>query len=118
MLSDDAPTGAPGPAHGGEDQRGHEDHDADDQQVAQPVRCDSDDSQHDGDQNEKQQESQASYIPRGSDEDPLVVKRWDYEPEVWRQLLDRYGYTDVRTQVLAAPPGPRTVGTLIVEAGV
>ncbi|MEV3907541.1 class I SAM-dependent methyltransferase [Streptomyces canus] len=60
---------------------------------------------------------QASYIPRGSDEDPLVVKRWDYEPEVWEQLLDRYGYTDVRTQVLAAPPGPRTVGTLIVQAG-
>ncbi|MFL5998423.1 MAG: hypothetical protein ACJ736_29720 [Streptomyces sp.] len=57
-----------------------------------------------------------SYIPRGSDEDPLVVKRWDYEPEVWKQLLERYGYTDVRTQVLAAPPGPRTVGTLIVRA--
>lgn len=35
---------------------------------------------------------------------PLVVKRWDYEPEVWKQLLDRYGYTDVRAQVLAAPP--------------
>ncbi|MFF4034114.1 class I SAM-dependent methyltransferase [Streptomyces sviceus] len=59
---------------------------------------------------------QASYIPRGSDEDPLVVKRWDYEPEVWEQLLDRYGYTDVRTQVRAAPPGRRTVGTLIVQA--
>jgi SAM-dependent methyltransferase len=59
---------------------------------------------------------QASYIPRGTDEDPLVVKRWDYEPHVWEQLLARYGYTDVRTQVLAAPPGPRTVGTLIVEA--
>lgn len=61
---------------------------------------------------------QASYIPRGADEDPLVVKRWDYEPEVWEQLLDRYGYTDVRMQVLAAPPGPRTVGTLIVQARV
>ncbi|MEV0638442.1 class I SAM-dependent methyltransferase [Streptomyces sp. NPDC050619] len=59
---------------------------------------------------------QASYIPRGPDEDPLVVKRWDYEPAVWERLLDRYGYTDVRTQVLAAPPGPRTVGTLIVRA--
>ncbi|MCX4699639.1 class I SAM-dependent methyltransferase [Streptomyces sp. NBC_01352] len=43
---------------------------------------------------------QASYIPRGPDEDPLVVKRWDYEPEVWEQLLGRYGYTDVRPQVL------------------
>lgn len=59
---------------------------------------------------------QASYIPRSADEDPLVVKRWDYEPTVWEQLLDSYGYTDVRTQVLAAPPGPRTVGTLIVQA--
>jgi SAM-dependent methyltransferase len=61
---------------------------------------------------------QASYIPRGADEDPLVVKRWDYEPRVWEQLLGRYGYADVRTQVLAAPPGPRTVGTLIVQARV
>ena len=59
---------------------------------------------------------QASYIPRGADEDPLVVRRWDYEPHVWEQLLGRYGYRDVRTQVLAAPPGPRTVGTLIVQA--
>ncbi len=61
---------------------------------------------------------QASHIPRGVDEDPLVVKRWDYEPKVWEQLLGEYGYTDVRTQVLAAPPGPRTVGTLIVQARV
>jgi len=59
---------------------------------------------------------QASYIPRGSDEDPLVVKRWDYEPGVWEELLGRYGYGNVRTQVLSAPPGPRTVGTLIVQA--
>lgn len=59
---------------------------------------------------------QASYIPRGADEDPLVVKRWDYEPQGWEQLLGRYGYTDVHMQVLAAPPGPRTVGTLIVQA--
>lgn len=59
---------------------------------------------------------QASYIPRGPDEDPLVVKRWDHEPGVWEALLGRYGYVDVRTQVLPAPPGPRTVGTLIVQA--
>lgn len=59
---------------------------------------------------------QASYIPRGADEDPLVVKRWDYEPQVWEQLLGRYGYTDIHTQVLAPPPGRRTVGTLIFQA--
>lgn len=59
---------------------------------------------------------QASYIPRGEDEDPLVVKRWDFEPEMWEQVLDRFGYTDVRAQVLPAPVGPRTVGTLIVQA--
>ncbi|MFF4902486.1 hypothetical protein [Streptomyces sp. NPDC001068] len=29
---------------------------------------------------------QASYIPRGNDEDPLVVKRWAYEPRTWEQL--------------------------------
>ena len=59
---------------------------------------------------------QASYIPRGADEDPLVVKRWDYEARVWEHLLAEYGYTEVRARVLPAPPGPRTVGTLIVQA--
>jgi SAM-dependent methyltransferase len=61
---------------------------------------------------------QASYIPRGADEDPLVVRRWDYEPHVWQQLLVAHGFRGVRTQVLAAPPGPRTVGTLIIQARV
>ncbi|MBX9397500.1 class I SAM-dependent methyltransferase [Streptomyces sp. TRM72054] len=58
---------------------------------------------------------QASYIPRGDEEDPLVVKRWDYEPEVWEQLLVEHGFTDMRAVVLPAPPGPRTIGTLIVQ---
>ena len=59
---------------------------------------------------------QASYIPRGEDEDPLVVKRWDYEPTEWERLVKGYGYTDVRASVLDAPPGRRKVGTLIVQA--
>ncbi|GGN59883.1 hypothetical protein GCM10011579_024450 [Streptomyces albiflavescens] len=59
---------------------------------------------------------QASYIPRGADEDPLVVKRWDYEPQVWERLLSEYGFTGTRATVLAAPPGNRTVGTLIIQA--
>ncbi|MGW5409044.1 class I SAM-dependent methyltransferase [Streptomyces spiralis] len=59
---------------------------------------------------------QASYIPRGPEEDPLVVKRWDYEPGVWELLLVEYGFRDVRAVVLSAPPGPRSVGTLIVSA--
>ncbi|MGW0820153.1 class I SAM-dependent methyltransferase [Streptomyces sp. NPDC002845] len=61
---------------------------------------------------------QASYIPRGADEDPLVVKRWDYEPDVWGELLGGYGFADIRAEILPAPPGPRTVGTLIVQARV
>lgn len=61
---------------------------------------------------------QASYIPRGSDEDPLVVKRWDYEPDVWERLLKEHGYTDVEALVVPAPPGNRTIGTLIVRASV
>ncbi|MGW7239751.1 class I SAM-dependent methyltransferase [Streptomyces sp. NPDC054804] len=59
---------------------------------------------------------QASYIPRGSDEDPLVVKRWDYERGAWERLLTEHGFGDVRAEVLAAPPGRRIVGTLIVSA--
>ncbi|GAA3766694.1 class I SAM-dependent methyltransferase [Streptomyces chiangmaiensis] len=59
---------------------------------------------------------QAAYIQRGPDEDPAVVKRWDYEPETWERLLAEHGYRDARAMVLAAPPEPRTVGTLIVSA--
>ncbi|MFI8297269.1 class I SAM-dependent methyltransferase [Streptomyces nigra] len=59
---------------------------------------------------------QASYIPRGRDEDPLVVKRWDYEPDTWEHLLAEHGYMDVRAAVLEAPTGSRRVGTLIVTA--
>ena len=59
---------------------------------------------------------QASYIPRGPDEDPLVVKRWDYEPGAWEHLLAEHGYMDVRATVLEAPPGTRRVGTLIDTA--
>lgn len=59
---------------------------------------------------------QASYIPHGPGKDPLVVKRWDYQPEAWQHLLAEQGYTDVRAAVLEAPPGTRRVGTLIVTA--
>ncbi|MEV0850617.1 class I SAM-dependent methyltransferase [Streptomyces sp. NPDC049954] len=59
---------------------------------------------------------QASYIPRGDDEDPLVVKRWDYEPETWQEMLHAAGYSDATARVLPAPPGRRKVGTLIVTA--
>ncbi|QKW07872.1 class I SAM-dependent methyltransferase [Streptomyces sp. NA04227] len=38
---------------------------------------------------------QASYIPRGPEEDPAVVKRWDYEPDVWTLILKEHGYVDV-----------------------
>lgn len=59
---------------------------------------------------------QASYIDQSEDRDPLVVKRWDYEPEVWSELLREHGFTDVSARVVPAPPGPRTVGTLLVRA--
>ncbi|MFD5796349.1 methyltransferase domain-containing protein [Streptomyces diastatochromogenes] len=59
---------------------------------------------------------QASYIPRGADEDPLVVKRWDYEPDAWERLLKEHGYSDVQAAVVPAPPGNRIIGTLIVQA--
>ncbi|OKH93502.1 SAM-dependent methyltransferase [Streptomyces uncialis] len=59
---------------------------------------------------------QASYIPRGPDEDPAVVKRWDHEPDVWALILKEHGYVDVSASVIAAPPGSRrTTGTLLVR---
>ena len=59
---------------------------------------------------------QASYINRSEDEDPLVVKRWDYEPERWLAILHDHGFTTDTARVLAAPPGPRKVGTLVITA--
>ncbi|WP_424861254.1 class I SAM-dependent methyltransferase [Streptomyces sp. MMS24-I29] len=60
---------------------------------------------------------QASYISRGPDEDPAIVKRWDYELDVWSALLKEYGFLDVTAMVLPAPEdGKRTVGTLLIRA--
>ncbi|MFI5480278.1 class I SAM-dependent methyltransferase [Streptomyces rubiginosohelvolus] len=59
---------------------------------------------------------QASYITRSEDEDPLVVKRWDYEPDRWVGLLEAHGFTAVISRVIPAPPGPRKIGTLLVRA--
>ncbi|MEU9607490.1 class I SAM-dependent methyltransferase [Streptomyces sp. NPDC048057] len=58
---------------------------------------------------------QASYIPRGPEEDPAVVKRWDYEPDAWAVILKEHGYVDVSASVLAPPSGSRRTGTLIVR---
>ncbi|MFE6532604.1 hypothetical protein ACFVMA_27055 [Streptomyces rochei] len=44
------------------------------------------------------------------------MKRWDYEPDAWERLLKEHGFTDVSADVLAAPPGNRKTGTLIVRA--
>ncbi|WP_435643341.1 class I SAM-dependent methyltransferase [Streptomyces sp. H49] len=59
---------------------------------------------------------QASYITRSDDEDPLVVRRWDYELDDWRGLLTGYGFRNVRAEVIPAPPGPRKIGTVLVRA--
>lgn len=59
---------------------------------------------------------QASYITQSENEDPLVVKRWDHEPERWEQILTEHGFTAVTAHVLPAPVGPRTIGTLLVRA--
>ncbi|MFJ4617611.1 class I SAM-dependent methyltransferase [Streptomyces sp. NPDC088812] len=60
---------------------------------------------------------QASYIPRGAEKDPAVVKRWDYEPEVWCSLLEAHGFAESTATVLPAPSHDRrTMGTLLVRA--
>lgn len=59
---------------------------------------------------------QASYVNRSEDEDPLVVKRWDYEPDRWEDIVREHGFSNVTARVLAAPPGPRKIGTLLVRA--
>ncbi|MFF5441713.1 class I SAM-dependent methyltransferase [Streptomyces achromogenes] len=59
---------------------------------------------------------QASYIPKGPDEDPAIVKRWDYPPETWATMLQEYGFADVTAEVVRAPEGRRRIGTLLVRA--
>ncbi len=58
---------------------------------------------------------QASYIPRGPDEDPAVVRRWDFEPEEWTLMLRDHGYVDVSASVITPPAGSRRTGTLLVR---
>ncbi|MHC3461089.1 class I SAM-dependent methyltransferase [Streptomyces flavovirens] len=59
---------------------------------------------------------QASYIPRGPETDPAVVKRWDYTPEAWAGLFAANGFDDVTAVVLPAPPrGPLRIGTLLLR---
>ncbi|MFJ3978624.1 class I SAM-dependent methyltransferase [Streptomyces sp. NPDC090021] len=60
---------------------------------------------------------QASYIPRGDDQDPAIVKRWDYEPDIWCALLKEYGFVETTATVIPAPSHEkRTIGTLLVRA--
>ncbi|MFD9416911.1 class I SAM-dependent methyltransferase [Streptomyces goshikiensis] len=60
---------------------------------------------------------QASYIPRGPEADPAIVKRWDYQPDIWCALLKECGFPEVTTTVLPAPEhDKRTTGTLLVRA--
>lgn len=61
--------------------------------------------------------AQASYMTRADDPDPKVVKRWDYEPAAWKEILKRNGFADVSVSVIAAPEG-YTTGTLLVRATV
>lgn len=58
---------------------------------------------------------QASYIPRGDDEDPIVVRRWDFTSDEWRRRLLDYGFTTVQASTVEAPPGKRRTGTLLVR---
>lgn len=59
---------------------------------------------------------QASYIPRGPEEDPAVVKRWDYGPETWEGMLKEHGFAEASATVLPAPnTGRRRIGTLLIR---
>jgi SAM-dependent methyltransferase len=53
--------------------------------------------------------------PAEKDEDPLFVKRFDFEPDQWELLLKAAGFEDVEAAVIPPPPG-RRIGTLLVTA--
>ncbi|MGW3323850.1 class I SAM-dependent methyltransferase [Streptomyces virginiae] len=59
---------------------------------------------------------QASYIPRGPDEDPAIVRRWDFPLEAWTDMFRQYGFSDVSAEILPAPAeGKKRIGTLLVR---
>lgn len=59
---------------------------------------------------------QAVYIRPSDGAEPMVVRRWDYLPEVWSELLVRHGFTAVTAEVVAGPDGSVERGTLLVAA--
>ncbi|NJP66354.1 methyltransferase domain-containing protein [Streptomyces spiramenti] len=60
--------------------------------------------------------AQASLIQRGPDEDPAVVRRWDYESDSWLSILRDAGFAACGAEILPAPlGGRRTEGTLLVR---
>ncbi|MFE8941242.1 class I SAM-dependent methyltransferase [Streptomyces sp. NPDC007872] len=59
---------------------------------------------------------QASYIPRGADEDPAIVKRWDYPADTWATMLKQHGFEEVTVTILPAPEaGKKKIGTLLIR---
>lgn len=47
--------------------------------------------------------------------EPMCVRRWNYEPEMWVEILDAHGFVSPTADVLEAPT-PGDVGTLLVRA--
>lgn len=57
---------------------------------------------------------QGAYV-RGTDGKPHAIRRWAYEPSVWAQVLERFGFSEVQAGILPAPEG-EDLGTLLVTA--
>ncbi|MGW6855864.1 class I SAM-dependent methyltransferase [Streptomyces xanthophaeus] len=53
--------------------------------------------------------------PERPGDDPLFVKRFDYEPAQWELLLKSAGFEDIEAEIIAPPAGKR-LGTLLVTA--
>ncbi|KUL27514.1 class I SAM-dependent methyltransferase [Streptomyces regalis] len=45
----------------------------------------------------------------------LTVLRWQYDPDLWADILKRHGFTEIQVQVLEAPE-PGNLGTLMARA--
>lgn len=59
--------------------------------------------------------AQASQMqPPAKGDEPLYVRRWDYEPRTWAEIVERAGFTEVTAEVIPPPAGRRT-GTLLVR---
>ncbi|MFC9538083.1 class I SAM-dependent methyltransferase [Streptomyces sp. NPDC056975] len=59
--------------------------------------------------------AQGAYVRAPGQARPHAIRRWEYEPGMWADLLRDHGFTDINATIVAAPDSD-SLGTLLVTA--